>query len=33
MTRFEENRMIIDSVNKAAELKPSGTYEESEAEE
>ena len=28
MTRFEENKMIIDKVAKEVELKPSGTYEE-----
>ena len=28
MTRFEENRMVVDEMIKRAELKPTGTYEE-----
>lgn len=28
MTRLEENRMVIDEMNKRAERKPIGTYEE-----
>ena len=28
MTRLEENRIVIDEMNKRAAHKPSGTYEE-----
>ena len=28
MTRLEENRMVVNEMNKRAELKPTGTYEE-----
>lgn len=28
MSRFEENKMIVDEMNKRVELKPTGTYEE-----
>lgn len=28
MTRLEENGMVINEMNKRAELKPTGTYEE-----
>lgn len=28
MTRFEENRLVLNEMNKRTEQKPSGTYEE-----
>ena len=28
MTRLEENKIIVDSINKLAELKPTGSYQE-----
>lgn len=28
MTRLEENVMIVNEMNKRAELKPTGSYEE-----